>query len=460
MDYLLTLTKNANEFLGYVLLFALCGTGLYFTIRLGFVQIRKFGESFKLTFGGIKFGAKAGKDGMSSFQSLATAIAAQVGTGNLAGAAAAIATGGPGAIFWMWVSAFFGMATIYAEATAAQKFKSKTENGDVVGGPAYYIMAGIKGNLGKILAKIFAVCIILALGFFGIMVQSNSISDSFKTAFGFNPIIVGVVIAIIILIIVLGGVKRIASITEKLVPAMALIYIIGSLIIIFANITHIPEAFRQIIVGAFNPTAAIGGAVGVTVKAAITYGVKRGLFSNEAGMGSTPHAHALAKVNHPCEQGVVSMMGVFIDTFIILNLTALVILTTNSLQYVDGVATLTSIALTQAAFTSLFGSFGNIFIAICLFFFALSTIIGWYFFGEINIKFLFGDKGTKFYAIIVAIFIVLGGALKVDLVWELSDFFNLLMVLPNLVGLIAVSGVVLALTKEYEKDPTRLKQQK
>ncbi len=457
MDNLLTLVTNANGFLGFILLFALCGTGLYFTIRLRFVQVRKFGESFRKTFGGIKFGAEAGKDGMSSFQSLATAIAAQVGTGNLAGAATAIATGGPGSIFWMWMSAFFGMSTIFAEATASQKYKTTTETGEVIGGPAYYIRAGIKGRAGIFLSKMFAVCIILALGFFGVMVQSNSIGDSFKTAFNFNPIIVGIAVAVVVMIIVLGGVKRIASITEKMVPFMALIYIVGSLVVIFANIANIPETFRQIFVGAFNPSAVVGGAIGITVKNAVMYGVKRGLFSNEAGMGSTPHAHALAKVKHPCDQGTVAMMGVFIDTFVILTLTALVIISSGALQYTADGATLNGIALTQAAFTSVFGNFGNIFIAICLLFFALSTIIGWYFFGEINVKYLFGQKGTKIYAIIASIFIVLGGALKVDLVWELSDFFNLLMVLPNLIGLLAVGGIVTKLLKEYESDKTKLK---
>ena len=393
MEKLLNLVTTANGFLGFILLFALCGTGLYFTFRLNFVQVRKFGESFRKTFGGIKFGAKAGKDGMSSFQSLATAVAAQVGTGNLAGAATAIATGGPGSIFWMWISAFFGMGTIFAEATASQKYKTTTENGEVIGGPAYYIREGIKGKAGIFLSKMFAICIILALGFFGVMVQSNSIGDSFKTAFNFNPIVVGIVVAAVVMVIVLGGVKRIASITEKIVPFMALIYIVGSLVVIFANIANVPEAFRQIFIGAFNPSAVVGGAIGITVKNAVMYGVKRGLFSNEAGMGSTPHAHALAKVKHPCEQGTVAMMGVFIDTFIILTLTALVIISSGELQYTASGATMNGIALTQAAFASVFGGFGNTFIAICLLFFALSTIIGWYFFGDIYVKYLFGQKG-------------------------------------------------------------------
>lgn len=457
---MLNFFKNINSFLGVLLVFILCGSGLYLTLKLKFIQVRKFTLSFKKTFGGIKFGAKAGKDGMSSFQSLTTAIAAQVGTGNLAGAAAAIATGGPGAIFWMWVSAFFGMATIFVEATASQKYKIHSKDGEVLGGPSYYIREGIKGNFGKFLSKMFSVCIILALGFFGNMVQSNSIGSAFNKAFNVNPTIIGLVVAVIIMIIVLGGAKRIASITEKVVPIMAFFYLAGSLGVIFANYSNIPSAFKQIFVGAFNPSAVCGGAIGIGIKQAIEYGVKRGLFSNEAGMGSTPHAHALARVKHPCDQGLVAIMGVFVDTFVILTITALVILTSGVLKFGPDGANLTSIELTQASFNSVFGSFGDIFIAISLFFFAMSTIIGWYFFGEMNFKFLFSKKYTKIYAIFVAIFIVLGSALKVELVWELSDFFNNFMVIPNIIGLLSVTGIIINLSKQYENDLQKLNHKK
>lgn len=412
--------------------------------------MRRIGDSFRSTFGGIKFGAKAGKDGMSSFQSLATAVAAQVGTGNLAGAATAIAMGGPGAIFWMWLSAFFGMATIYAEATAAQKYKHKTEDGEVLGGPVYYIKAGIKGKAGEVLAAIFAVFIVLALGLFGIMVQSNSIGDSFKVAFGINPVIMGVIIAVLMLFIALGGVGRIASVTEKIVPIMAIFYIVGALIIIITNISGVPEVFRQIFVGAFNPSAVMGGAVGVGIKQAVRYGVARGLFSNEAGMGSTPHAHALAKVDHPCDQGLVAMMGLFIDTFVILTLTALIVILAGTWSDPE----LAGISITQAAFTQYFKGFGTVFIAICMFFFAFSTIVGWYFFAELNVKYLAkkNQKAViKVFSVIVAVFIVVGSALKVNLVWELSDMFNSLMVIPNIIGLLSVSGVVVKLSREHEE---------
>ncbi|SHE77846.1 alanine/glycine:cation symporter family protein [Clostridium fallax] len=444
---LLSIVQSINSFFwGYLLVFLLCGTGIFFTIRLKFVQVRKFKEAFKHTFGGLTLnGAKAGKDGMSSFQSLATAIAAQVGTGNLAGAATAIVMGGPGAIFWMWLSAFFGMSTIFAEATLAQKYKT-VKDGEVTGGPSYYIKGAFKGNLGKILAGSFSIFIIVALGFMGNMVQSNSIGVAFENALGINPIIVGVLVALLASFIFLGGRQRIASTTEKLVPIMAAFYIIGAIIILVMNGSHIIPAFKAIFIGAFSPEAVTGGLVGITIKQAIRYGVSRGLFSNEAGMGSTPHAHAIAKVNHPFEQGVVAMMGVFIDTFIILTLTALVILTSGAY---DG--TTTGIVLTQNAFVAAFGSFGNIFIAICLLFFAFSTIIGWYFFGETNIKYLFGEKATKFYAGIVLILIVVGSSLKVDLVWELADTFNGFMVIPNLLALLALNGVVCKLLKDYEK---------
>lgn len=446
MDFIMKAVDFINTFLwDFALLFLLCGTGVYFTIRLRFVQVRKFGAGMKAVFGNIRLrGEKANQDGMSSFQSLTTAIAAQVGTGNIAGAATAIVAGGPGAIFWMWLSAFFGMATVFAEATLAQQFKTRVD-GEVTGGPVYYIRAFFTGKFGKFLAGFFSVAIIAALGFMGNMVQSNSIGASFQSAFGVPPLAIGVVVALIAAFIFLGGAQRISAVTEKLVPLMAVFYVAGSLIILIVNYRHILSAFGQIFVGAFSPGAVAGGAVGVTIQKAVRYGVARGLFSNEAGMGSTPHAHARAKVKHPCEQGVVSMIGVFIDTFVVLTLTALVILTTGALgSGKDGAE------LAQHAFNTVFGSFGNVFIAICMLFFAFSTIIGWYFFGEINVRHLFGKKAVKPYAALVVLFIVLGSSLKVQLVWDLSDMFNGLMVIPNLIGVLALSGVVVILCRRYE----------
>lgn len=394
------LVLKVNDVLtGSVLIIALVGIGLLFTFKLGFIQIRGFKDGWNRTFGGL-FSKKgdAGKDGMSSFQALATAIAAQVGTGNIAGAATAIAVGGPGAIFWMWISAFFGMSTIFAEAVMAQKFKQVGDDGTVTGGPVYYIRGAFKGTFGKVLAAIFAVLIIFALGFMGNAVQSNSIAASWNTAFGIPKIAMGIFVAVVSLFVFTGGMKRIAKVTELIVPIMAAFYIVGSLIVIFANVTAIPAAFHDIIVGAFKPAAVAGGAMGATLKLAVQKGVARGLFSNEAGMGSTPHAHAVAKVKHPVEQGFVAMIGVFIDTFVILNLTALVIITTGSRT-----TGLTGAQLSQYAFSTLYGKFGEIFIAICMLFFAFSTIIGWYFFGEANIRYLFGAKAVKIYSIIVCI---------------------------------------------------------
>ena len=448
MDQLATLVSQVKDFIwDNLLLYILILTGIIFSIRLKFIQVRKFGEGMRRVFGGINlFGKQADKDGMSSFQALATAIAAQVGTGNIAGCATALISGGPGAIFWMWLSAFFGMATIYGEAVLAQKFKTRSETGEVIGGPVYYIRQAFKGGFGKFLAGFFAVAIILALGLMGNMVQSNSIGDAFYNAFGVNKLIVGIIIAAIAAFIFLGGMKRIASVTEKVVPIMAALYIVGSLVVIIANIKNIPNVFYQIFVGAFNPTAVLGGAAGITVKAAMRYGVARGLFSNEAGMGSTPHAHAVAKVDKPEDQGIVAMIGVFLDTFVVLTLTALVILSTNSLgSGAEGVA------LAQLAFSKVFGNFGGVFIAICLLFFAFSTIIGWYFFGEQNIKYLFGQKAVKIYALLVVIFVIIGSTLKVDLVWNLSDLFNGIMVFPNLLALLALSGLVVAISRGKDK---------
>lgn len=445
MDQIAALVSDISGFVwNNLLLYLLVLTGVLFSIRTRFVQVRHLGTGFKRMFGSFSLnGKQADHEGMSSFQALTTAIAAQVGTGNITGCATALASGGPGAIFWMWLSAFFGMSTIYGEAVLAQKYKTVGEDGHVTGGPIYYIKARFKGGFGTFLAAFFSIAIIFALGFAGNMVQSNSIGDSFHNAFGINPIIVGVICAAIAAFIFLGGVKRIASVTEKLVPIMALFYIIGCIVILCINHAALIESIKSIFIGAFQPQALAGGIAGVTVKEAMRYGVARGLFSNEAGMGSTPHAHALAKVKKPQDQGIIAMVGVFIDTFIILTLTALVILSSGALS-----TGATGSVLAQTAFNRAFGQFGSIFIAVCMLFFAFSTIIGWYFFGEVNVKALFGKKAVKVYAALVVVCVILGSSLKVDLVWNLSDLFNGLMVFPNLIALIALSGVVAKLSHE------------
>ncbi|MGP1433341.1 MAG: alanine/glycine:cation symporter family protein [Catonella sp.] len=442
----------------YILLVVLLGAGLYFTIRTGFVQIRHFGRGWNRVFGDFSLsGSKAGKEGMSSFQALATAIAAQVGTGNIAGCATAIVGGGPGAIFWMWLAAFFGMATIYGEACLAQATKITDKDGEVTGGPVYYITRAFGGAFGKFLAGFFAIAITLALGFMGNMVQSNSISAAFETAFGIPTWIVGIAVAIIAAFIFLGGISRIASFTEKCVPIMAALYLLGGLIILIINIKNVPGAFASIFTGAFTPEAIVGGTAGIAIKEAIRKGVARGLFSNEAGMGSTPHAHAIAKVDKPQDQGEVAMVGVFIDTFVVLTMTALVILSTgvldgrygdNNEQIVDGVKkAFTGTAVAQAAFEHGFGGIGPKFVALCLLFFAFSTIIGWYFFARQNIKYLFGDKAMIPFTIIVIACVFCGSLLKVDLVWNLSDLFNALMVLPNIIALLFLGGAIAKFAK-------------
>lgn len=446
MNFLTEIVDTISSFLwDYALMYLLVATGIFFTVRLGFIQFRRFGAGLKAMFGGFSLHGKSKEEGLSSFQALTTAIAAQVGTGNIAGAATAIASGGPGAIFWMWLSAFFGMSTIYAEAVLAQHTRQKI-NGAYVGGPVYYIKAIFKGKFGKFLAGFFSVALILALGFMGNMVQSNSIGDSFKNAFHIPPLAMGIAVAAAAGFIFLGGIKRIARFTEKIVPIMALFYIIGCIVILCMNPSGVAKAFHDIFVMAFAPQSVAGGVAGVTVQKAMRFGIARGLFSNEAGMGSTPHAHATAVVKHPGDQGLIAMMGVFVDTFVILTLTALVILSTGALD-----SGLTGSGLAQFAFNSAFGSFGNIFIAICMLFFAFTTIIGWYFFGEVNVKSLFGAKATKIYALLVIVFVVIGSTLKVNLVWDMSDMFNGLMVLPNLIALLAGSGIVVRLCREHSE---------
>ncbi len=445
MDQLTLIVRDINSILWgpWCLIPILVGTGIFFTFKLRFIQIRQFGRAFKHVFGAFSInGARAGKHGMSSFQSLATAVAAQVGTGNLAGVATAMVMGGPGAIFWMWLAAFFGMATICAEAILAQIYRTRDGSGHITGGPAYYISAGLGS---KPLAMIFSFLIIIALGFVGNMVQANSISTAFESAFNIPTWVSGLFIIMIAGFIFIGGVKRIASFAEKMVPLMASVYVLGSLYIVVTCIEFLPEALEKIFVGAFNPTAATGGVIGAGVKEAIRYGVARGLFSNEAGMGSTPHAHAIARVRHPAEQGLASFIGLFIDTFVVLNATAIVILVTNSL---DGQTT--GIVLTQTAFIKGMGDAGSGFVACCLFFAAFTTIIGWYFFAEQNVKYLFGTKVVNAFSVIVLCFLMLGSFLKVNLVWELADMFNGLMVIPNIIAVIGLYKLVIRAVGDYE----------
>ena len=461
-DAILKIVQAINGYLGnYILLFLLLGGGIFFSIKTRFVQVRCFKEGMKNVFGNIKFRGEKLDNGMSSFQALATAIAAQVGTGNIVGASGAILAGGPGAIFWMWIIAFFGMATIYVEAVLAQETRVVADDGSIAGGPVYYIKKAFSGKAGTIMAGFFAVFLIIALGFFGQMVQSNSIGGNFENAFGIPSWITGLVIAVLMAVIVLGGLSRLASVTEKIVPVMAVLYLLGGLVILIARIKYLPEGIWMIFKFAFQPQAVIGGAFGYALKEAITQGAKRGLFSNEAGMGSTPHAHAQAMVEKPHDQGVTAMVGVFIDTFVVLTMTALVVITTlyagdGPLASVGGAAAagLTKNNLAQTAFGMVFGeTFGGIFVAVCLFFFAFSTMLGWSFFGRINAEYLFGNKkSTKLiYSALSVVFAFLGACLYNDLVWELQDMADMLIVIPNMLALFALVGVAAKAADNGEK---------
>ena len=454
---LLPIVQTINAYLSdYILVGLLIAVGLWFSIKTRFVQIRCFGEGMRKVFGNLSLAGDKQESGMSSFQALATAIAAQVGTGNIVGASGAILTGGPGAIFWMWIIAFFGMATIYSEAVLAQETRIKDRDGNIQGGPVYYITTAFQGAFGKFLAGFFSIAIILALGFFGCMVQSNSIGSTFQTAFGVPSWIIGVVLVVICGVIFLGGVQRLASVTEKVVPVMAALFVLGGLVVLVVRVKYLPATVAMIFQYAFQPQAILGGGFGAALKIALSQGAKRGLFSNEAGMGSTPHAHALANVSCPHDQGVVAMIGVFIDTFVVLTLNALVIISTLYTEggplaggYTGSVTEVIGKAnLAQTAFGVVFGeNLGAMFVAVCLFFFAFSTILGWNLFGKINMTYLFGKKSIVAYTLIALVFIFLGTLASNDLVWELSDMFNNLMVIPNAIGLFGLTRLVVKCVK-------------
>ena len=457
---MLQIVNTINSYLSdYILVFLLVAVGLWYTVKTKCVQ-RYLWKGLKQLFGGFSLRGGSQGGGMSSFQAVATAIAAQVGTGNIVGSAGAILVGGPGAIFWMWIIAFLGMATIYAEATLAQKTRITDAEGNIQGGPVYYIQTAFHGSFGKFLAGFFSIAIILALGFFGCMVQSNSIGSTIQLAFGIPSWVVGIFLVVICGFIFMGGVDRLASVTEKLVPVMAAFFLLGGLGVLAMRLQYIPETFGLIFKYAFQPQAIIGGGFGIAIKTAVSQGAKRGLFSNEAGMGSTPHAHALAVVKNPHEQGCVAMVGVFIDTFIVLTLNALVIISTlyaGNGPLANGYAgeaaeTLKNTNLAQVAFGVVYGNkAGAVFVAICLFFFAFSTILGWNLFAKINVTYLFGKKAQKPFMLVALVFIFLGTIGESDLVWSLSDMFNQLMVIPNAIALFALTGVVTGILKNRDK---------
>lgn len=438
---LIDVLNNIDSFIwGPPLLILLVGTGIFFTFKLGFLQLTKLPKALKLIF----CAENNGSGDISSFGALCTALAATVGTGNIVGVATAIKAGGPGALFWMWIAAFFGMATKYAEGVLAIKYRTKDENGQISGGPMHYILNGM-GEKYKPLAIFFAFSgILVALLGIGTFTQVNAITDAINSSFGINPKITGIILAILVGLIVFGGLQSISKVATKIVPFMSVVYIGLCAIILVSSFSEIPEALSLIVKGAFTPTAAFGGFLGSTVSMAIRNGIARGVFSNESGLGSAPIAAAAAKTNWPAEQGLISMTGTFIDSLIICTLTGLSIILTGVWQ-----SNLNGAVMTQAAFGSILPTVGPLFLTLSLSLFAFTTILGWSYYGERCFEFLFGVKCINGYRALFVMMVLLGAFLKLEVVWIIADIVNGLMALPNLIALLALSSVVVAETKLY-----------
>ena len=440
---MLELLKALDAFVwGPPLLLLLVGTGIYLTIRLGLLQLACLPKAFQLIFTKDK-----GHGDVSSFAALCTALAATVGTGNIIGVATAIKVGGPGALFWMWMAAFFGMATKYAEGLLAIKYRTKDANGAVAGGPMHYILLGM-GEKWRPLAIFFALAgVLVALLGIGTFTQVNSITESIQNTAQIDPAITALVLSVFVGIAVFGGLKSISKVSTAVVPFMAIVYILGTLIVIFFNIEKIPATLALIFTSAFSPVAAVGGFAGATIRTAIQNGVARGVFSNESGLGSAPIAAAAAKTNEPVEQGLISMTGTFIDTLIICTLTGLTILVTGVWS-----GDLNGVALTQSAFSAIFSNFGSVLLTIFLVLFAFTTILGWNYYGERCFEFLFGVRFIWLYRVVFVFMVLLGGFIELDMVWIIADIVNALMALPNLIALLVLSPVVVAETKKYFKN--------
>lgn len=439
---MLELLKALDAFAwGPPLLILLVGTGIYLTIRLGLLQVTRLPKAFQLIFTKDK-----GHGDVSSFAALCTALAATVGTGNIIGVATAIKVGGPGALFWMWMAAFFGMATKYAEGLLAIKYRTKDANGAVAGGPMHYILLGM-GEKWRPLAIFFALAgVLVALLGIGTFTQVNSITESIQNTAQINPAITALVLSVFVGIAVFGGLKSISKVSTAVVPFMAIVYILGTLTVILFNIEKIPATLVLIFTSAFSPAAAVGGFAGASIRMAIQNGVARGVFSNESGLGSAPIAAAAAKTNEPVEQGLISMTGTFIDTLIICTLTGLTILVTGVWS-----GDLNGVALTQSAFSTVFSYFGPSLLTIFLVLFAFTTILGWNYYGERCFEFLFGVRFIWLYRVVFVVMVLLGGFIELDMVWIIADIVNALMALPNLIALLVLSPVVIAETKQYFK---------
>lgn len=447
MDGLIDIVASVNGFLnglvwGPYMLFLLVGTGVYFSVRTRFLQVGKFGFAMRETMLKMLKKHDTSHDGdISPFQALTTALAATIGTGNIAGVATAIALGGPGAIFWMWISAFFGMMTKFAEVVLAIHYREKNAEGNWVGGPMYYISKGL--NL-KWLGVVFSIFGALAAFGIGNMVQSNSVASALEASFNLPPWITGLVLAIGAGLVIIGGIKRIATVTEKIVPFMAVFYIIAALVVILLNIRGVPAAFAMIFQSAFTARSAVGGFAGATVMMAMRRGIARGVFSNEAGLGSAPIAHAAARTDHPVRQGLWGVFEVFADTIIICSLTALAILSTG--VWSSGI---TGAALTTEAFNIGLPGVGGYIVSIGILFFAFSTILSWAYYGEKCAEHLFGTRVNKWYRWLWIPVIVVGAVGNLELIWDIADTLNGLMALPNLIGLLGLSGLVFKLTKDF-----------
>ncbi|KAA8978603.1 MULTISPECIES: alanine/glycine:cation symporter family protein [Gammaproteobacteria] len=424
---------------GPAMLVLLLGTGLFLTLGLRGMPIRRIGYGFKQMF----LGRSSQEEGeITPFQALSTSLSATIGTGNIGGVATAIALGGPGAVFWMWMTALVGMATKYAEALLAVKYREVDEDGRYVGGPMYYIKNGL-GARWHWLGVLFAFFAMVAAFGIGNTVQANAVADVVEANLSVPPWVTGVVLAVLVFLVIIGGIRRIAHLTEKVVPLMAVIYILGALAVILWNLPEVPGALANIVTGAFTGTAATGGFAGAAVWAALRFGVARGVFSNEAGLGSAPIAHAAAQTNSPVRQGTVGMMGTFIDTIVVCTMTALVIVLTGAWETGESGAALTSMAFNQGI------PGGNWVVTFGMIFFAFTTIVAWSYYGERSAEFLFGVKVIMPYRYLWVVLLVLGAVANLELIWLIADVLNALMAIPNLIALLALSGTVFAVTREY-----------
>lgn len=463
LDFIENINNSVNAFVwGVPMLILLIGTGIMMTARTGFFQLTHFRHWVSNTIGAIfkdkNVTAHTGQEdkSISQFQSLCTALAATVGTGNIAGVSAAIVSGGPGAVFWMWIVAFFGMMTNYSENVLGIYYRQKNERGEWCGGAMYYLRHGLgsrKGmqKVGNVLAWLFALfCVIASFGI-GNMSQVNTIAANMNKTFGLSTFLMGVLLVILSAFVIIGGLKRIASVTELLVPFMAIAYIAFSFVIIFKNIHMMPAVLASIFKGAFAMRSVGGGIVGYGVMTALTWGMKRGVFSNEAGLGSSVMVHSASNVKEPVAQGMWGIFEVFADTIIICSITAFVILSTGLVDLETGVmiSNSTSTALVSEAFSVVFGRAGAGFIAIAIFLFAYSTTLGWSEYGSRAFEYLFGTKRVIIFRIIFVCFIMVGATMNLQLAWDLSDTFNGMMAIPNLIGVISCSGTVIAITKNY-----------